>query len=62
MKSCTKLQTLDKLKEHPIGVGGDDTSDAFAKYLWLAGQERDALVPQSRRGRIEVRHAKSDPV
>lgn len=57
-----KLHTLDKLKEDSIGVGGDDTPDAFAKHLWLAGQERDALVPQSRRGRIEIRHAKSDPV
>jgi hypothetical protein len=37
-------------------------SDAFPENLRLAGQKRDALVPQSRHYRINIRYAKRDPV
>jgi hypothetical protein len=62
LRKRRRLQTLDELNEDSIGVGGDDASDALPKNLWLAGQKRDALLLQSRRGCLKIRDAKRDPV
>jgi hypothetical protein len=49
------LQAFDELNEHPIEVGGDNAPDALPEDLRLTAQESDALLPQSRRCRVDGR-------
>ena len=57
-----KLYALDELNEHSIGVRRDDAPNAFPERLRLPREKLDALAPQSRRCRINVRYAERYPV
>jgi hypothetical protein len=56
------LQTFDELNEHSVRVGGDDASDVLPEGLRFLAQKGDAMRPQGRRGRINIRDAKREAI